>query len=450
MTDIVLNPGQEAASKKMQDFLTAYNTVGEHFVLAGGPGTGKTFLTKYALKGAFGTIAGVALSHAAKNVLKQHLPSNINCYTLAAFLGLKMSNDNTGKVVFKENSTGYIPMERYDTMILDEISMIDDGTYEHIMRIARNAGVRIIALGDMYQLPPVEQDTDSNFFKKIDSTLTQPMRFSGPIDDLANVFRKEIGLINSEEYFDKYILNSYTNREDNYDNTAGTGYKFINSIDEMMEQASDGFKSNKGNVNHSRILAFKNHTVDLLNTGIREMIYGKGLAQFESGEILIANNNVYAGPSDGFKSGSPLIYNGQILEIESFIEDGGPADIPCVYLKIKGIINPVNHPIRAVVSNDGGHAIDLYRKEAFRLKQNALQNPSQWENYFNFINSFLQYDYAYAINLYRAQGSTLDTAYVLDGEVTDVKPLTWKQKFQALYVAMTRPKNNLIFYNKKF
>ena len=104
---VVLNPGQAVAAKRMQEFLEAYNTVGEHFVLTGGPGTGKTFLTKYALEAKHQVnTAAVAISHAANNVLKDHLPSSIQCYTLASFLGMKASNDDDGKVVFKENANG--------------------------------------------------------------------------------------------------------------------------------------------------------------------------------------------------------------------------------------------------------------------------------------------------------------------------------------------------------
>jgi hypothetical protein len=48
------------------------------------------------------------------------------------------------------------------------------------------------------------------------------------------------------------------------------------------------------------------------------------------------------------------------------------------------------------------------------------------------------------------QGQTLNNVYVCEGEVMGVGPLTWKQKFQALYVAMTRAKEKLYIYNKEF
>lgn len=449
MEKVILNPGQDIAAKKMQDFFKSSYTRGDHFVLTGGPGTGKTFLTNYAVKGNLSNIAGVAISHAAKNVLQMHLGEKVKCFTLAGFLGLQKSNDDDGKIVFKENSNGFVPMKSFDIMVLDEISMIDDIGYDHIMSIANNTGIKILALGDKYQLPPVEQDNDSKFFDRVDVELTQSMRFGGPIESLANVFRQEISLINQEEYFDKYILNSYTKRENNYDFTGETGYRFTKDINKMMEEAADNFQSNQNNTSHSRILAFKNKSIDKINKGIRKLIYGENLAQFEKGEIIIANSNVYPTGIHTMRL-PPIVHNGQILRVDSYIIDDGPYGIRCAYLKLKNVFNPLDRPIRVVSTENGDAELNKYYKKIAELKIKAIADKTQWQSYFDFIGQFLQYDYGYAVNLYRAQGSTIENAYVLDGEVMDVKPLTWKQKFQALYVAMTRPSKNLVFYNKDF
>lgn len=48
------------------------------------------------------------------------------------------------------------------------------------------------------------------------------------------------------------------------------------------------------------------------------------------------------------------------------------------------------------------------------------------------------------------QGATLSNVIVCEGAVMDVKPLSLKQKFQGLYVAMTRAKEQVHIYNKKF
>lgn len=439
-----LNSGQTTAVEQIRDFLDC-DTGGEHYVLSGGPGTGKTYLTKFAISKYkhYNRVAGVTISHAAKIILENHMGSNVNCYTVASLLGMRQSFTSDGKMVFKESPNIPKIIQSQDAIILDEISMIDDPLYEKLMIQARNNNVKIIAIGDRYQLPPVEQDHDSKFFNNINISLTEQMRFTGPIGDLAETYRQQIQNLNEDQIFDKWILNSATNRQNRHDKTINSGYKFINKVEEVVEMAADSIAVNKTNVNHSRILAFKNDSVYTLNTGIRNLIFGNGLSEFEPDEILIANNNYY-----GYDT-KPVIYNGQILRVHSYVEDNGPHGIPCARIKFKNLANPLDIPIYVLLKTNP-ESIKLYNKKLEKLKAAAQADPAEWPIYSNFVNQFAYFDYAYAVNLYRAQGATLENAYVFEGEVMAVRPLTWKQKFQALYVAMTRPSKNLVIYNNSF
>jgi len=436
---------QEEALRKIKKFILDPSTVGTHFVLSGSPGTGKTFITSKIAGLLGGGVAAATISHAAKLILAKHLPYGVKKYTLAGILGLKAKEDRLGNISFEFESEAFTPMSKYDYIILDEVSMIDDKTYDLIMNLADKHNIRIIAIGDEYQLPPVEQDNDSKFFNKIDAELVETMRYAGPIHDLATTFRKEIKAVKEEDYFDKFILNSATNREDNIDVTNGTGYRFYKDGWEMLEEVAEHIKVSS-DIDDARVLAFKNKTIDAINSNIRGLIYGKNLQQFEKDEIIIVNNNV-------IKRGDPrdiILYNGQILKVKGTKVDFGPDDIPCVYMEFYGRPAGVTERIFTVATHDGGEAMKLYNKRLAQLRTAALKDPTKWRDYYNFINQFMQYDYAYSVNLYRSQGSTIKNAYVLDGEVLGVKPLSWKQKFQALYVAITRASQYLTFYNESF
>jgi exodeoxyribonuclease-5 len=323
--------------------------------------------------------------------------------------------------------------------------MIDDPLYDIIMTEANENNVKIIAMGDSYQLPPVEQDHDSIFFRDIDATLTEPMRFQGPIENLAAIFRKEIRNINEDGDFDKWAVNSNTKRQDSHDTILDSGYSFTNKVQEVVEMAANGFKLNKDDNNHSRILAYKNDSVDRLNTSIRYLIYGANTKQFEEDEIVISNSNYRP-----FGGAAPLIHNGRVLRVHSFIEDEGPHEIPCLKVKFKDFNSELYPPIYVVSKANGGAGVKKYEAKLQQLKYAASKNSEALQAYREFVDQFAYFDYAYAVNLYRAQGSTFENAYVFEGEVMNVKPLTWKQKFQALYVAVTRPRKNLVIYNKDF
>jgi ATP-dependent exoDNAse (exonuclease V) alpha subunit len=393
-----------------------------------------------------GKTAIATISHAAKYVISNFVPKSVSKFTIAGILGMKAEATSQGELKFEFKGESKAPFIKFDNVIIDEVSMINDDTFKLLMELADAYEVNIIGVGDNYQLPPVEQDHDSLFFDNITATLTETVRFQGPIQELADAFRKEITAIKEGDYFDKYLLNAHTSRESNVDLSLQSGYKFCTNGWDMLEEAVDYFKKSD-EINDTRIMAFKNETIRNINHNVREILYGStDLSQFEDGEMIIANNTT----RDPF--GNVIVFNGEILKVKRTKIDFGPEDIPCVFLEVYGKDhNPlVSPPIFTVVTNDGGEAMRKFEKVSQTLYTAARNDSSLWKNYFNFRDQFLRYDYAYAINLYRAQGSTIRNAYVLDGEVMDVRPLTWKQKFQALYVAITRPSQYLTFFNENF
>ena len=294
---------------------------------------------------------------------------------------------------------------------------------------------------DVYQLPPVAQDHDSKFFNKIDSMLTEPMRFTGPIANLAPVYKNAIKDINDGFSGNKFALNEGTSRQDSWDDSLDSGYRFKNSIHPLIEQVSDEIKLNPDNINFSRMIAFKNDTVSVLNRAIRDNIYGTVKDQFEYNEIVISNG--------GFTvKDIPIIYNGEILKVEGVKEIVGPYDVPCLSLKFQGFSKD-DHVIIPVIQNNP-KALKIYADIKAKLRAYALQDRRQWGNFYRFIDSFAYFDYGYSVTSYKVQGQTLNNVYVFEGEVMNVKPLTLKQKYQALYVSMTRATKALYIYNKDY
>ena len=117
--------------------------------------------------------------------------------------------------------------------------------------------------------------------------------------------------------------------------------------------------------------------------------------------------------------------------------------------------NPNGRPIY-VVDNDPESKL-IYNKiaagmikEAKSYSGNIKLSREAWKRYYMFIESFAYLDFSSSLSVYKSQGQTLTNVYVCEGEIMGVKPLSWKQKFQALYVAMTRAKEKLYIYNKEF
>lgn len=449
MEIVTLNKEQQQAADDIKKFINSSDSIGKVFTLTGGPGTGKTFLLKEAIKDFKGVIFGGTVSHAAKNVLQDSLGEDISCFTVAQLMGMQMIIKDDGTIKFSPAKNAQKAIKGAEILILDEVSMIEDTMFEMILRETELYKIKLIAVGDKYQLPPVEQDTDSKFFEKIDSELIKPMRFRGAIQNLSSLYKDQIKKINDGEAFDKWVLNNETQRVSELDSDEN-GYMFTNDIHRVINDAAKEIKYNSDDMNFARILAFKNESVKVLNDCVRQKIYGDNLGQFEFEEIVICNGGYTYSARDGSSYNKvPILYNGQILRVEAWKDiKRGPFDIPCLMLKFVNFSPVGQFPIYVVKNSE--EAMLKYHNIKKTLQENALREPKQWIKYYSFISSFAYFDYCYAQNLYKAQGATLNNVYVCEGEVMGLKPLTWKQKFQALYVATTRAKQKLVIHNKDF
>lgn len=137
------------------------------FILAGGPGTGKTY-TAARIVAAHGAkrIALVAPTGKAVARLKQHIcsaidPDRVEAKTLHALLGIKKPRDLIS-----------LPhVLSYDLIVIDESSMMDLSMWGLLLNSCLGT-TKIIVIGDPNQLPPIEV---GNVFEELCSLKPQNM-----------------------------------------------------------------------------------------------------------------------------------------------------------------------------------------------------------------------------------------------------------------------------------
>ena len=128
--------------------------------LTGGAGTGKSFLIREFLKTKSSKTFPVLASTGAAAVL-------VGGRTFHGFLGLGIMEGGVNSTVHRAvgNKRVVKRLQKIDGFVLDEVSMISGPTLaaaEKICRLARSSeqpwgGLRIIAVGDFAQLPPVQR-----------------------------------------------------------------------------------------------------------------------------------------------------------------------------------------------------------------------------------------------------------------------------------------------------
>ena len=144
----MLNKEQQVASDAIKLFLSKPFKYDDYFVLSGPPGSGKTYMLDETLSNT-AEFSGGTIAHSAKNVLKDSFAREIECFTVAQLLGLSM------KIVedtftFTKSSNTAPKMRRIKTLILDEISMIDDYLFGEIMLLVNKYRIILIAVGDIF------------------------------------------------------------------------------------------------------------------------------------------------------------------------------------------------------------------------------------------------------------------------------------------------------------
>lgn len=402
--------------KEVVDLMTKYldsPTDFEPFTLVGIGGAGKTTVVKYVIENR-SNVVGATVSHSAKFVLENSLKGFATCFTIAQLLGLKQYINEDGEITFAPatNINKILPIENADILVIDECSMIDVNTFNFIMKL-RPDNCKVIFMGDPYQLPPVENTKqDSVTFKYEKAELLKPMRYTGPIADLGQRIRTEIDNINANENSgDKYFLNYWQVTEEKNScrtsrvNEDGSGYIFLNDIDDVINIAVNNFKENVHDADALRLMAYKNSSISTINNVIRLQLYGNGdeeamqnVPQYMPGELVICEGgyNVYV-PWQIHPV--QVIYNNETFRIKGTLPVTGPSEIPSLSLDLEP--SPmIPHGSRIITldwENGRYDYFDLHNQ----IKKEAKDDGRQWPRYYKFKEQWAWFEYAYAINAYR-------------------------------------------------
>lgn len=137
----------------------------DNIFLTGGPGTGKSFLVREYLKSLPEKIPVVASTGAAAIL--------IGGRTFHSFFGLGIMQGGPEMVVKRALKNRRLKKRLRGThaLVIDEVSMLSSETLdcaEHLARAVKRShrpwgGIRIIAVGDFAQLPPVTQGREKNW-----------------------------------------------------------------------------------------------------------------------------------------------------------------------------------------------------------------------------------------------------------------------------------------------
>ena len=313
---IRLTEGQSEAVKGLiQFFDSPYDENKRIYGLTGGPGVGKTFVTRYIVnkcKLPNSTIKCCSPTHKACRVLGQAV--GMKADTIHSTFGFRL---NVNLEDFDYNNPLFKPiaspkLENVKVLIIDEASMLNAGLVFYINKVCNENAVKILYIGDSSQLCPVGERRSNAFVSCVKVyELTEVVRQNddNPIRELLNIIRNDIKnkTLNCLSFISTCNYPVY--------NDKGEGFSVINErqfVEIIKEKFND--EAYTKNIELYKTIAYTNLKVNYWNNIIRNTIIQDADKSFITKNDLIM---AYETIVDEFMS--PIISNSEEYIIKDMV-----------------------------------------------------------------------------------------------------------------------------------
>lgn len=403
-------------------------------VLTGSAGTGKTTVIGEIINRVENTnnmipIALCASTHRAAHVLNDTV-SNGNLFikkevtTAHKLFKLRPTVSSSGKELI--TAAGNCKIKPGSLVIIDESSMIGNSFLKAIVDIVKKRNLKLLFVGDNYQLPP-PKDRCCIF----DGSL--------PTFTLNTIHRqlKDNPILAKAIEFREYIKGNTTVEPtiENLVNNNGDGIHVLphaNFISKFVDKYMNYIVGTPIDV---PLCTYTNESAINYNAMIRKASYflEDTIQPFYSGEILIANSVV-------MESEKVILTNNETVRVIEY-EDSEYMGIPgylvtvrgefCEYLKTD--LKKVFSPITSTAANK---VLKTWKDTAIKTR-----DKSCWVEYYNIKNALADLRPPFAGTTHKAQGGTFPAVFIDKTNINKCRDKTTKARL--FYVALTRATHNV-------
>lgn len=449
-SELKFTQDQEEAIVRFNEFML--DDTATAFLLEGGAGVGKTFLVSQLLHNIDGQLCVCTPTHKATNVVRRKLDvagldwcrgydawsygGEVVTGTTAQLLGISpvIADDQSAEVKFGKSGKGLLTKFVPRLLVVDEVSMLGWPDFADLLRFGQGRGMKILAVGDAGQLPPVKQQRIPFERFKHSATLRQIVRQAegSAIVELAWAIR------DGKSWAD--ITGRGVVRESN---VGGAFLEAVQLPGERPEEEREVF------------IAYRNATVNAAQEAACQKLYGHGRLTFAPGEMVLSTTNFY-------RSKTLLCANQDELMVEAFHEeDADPTTgIPVTLRHRRGGVNNVGTfranylSPEALADKQHPYNVELKeREENAKELQDKFNNLPRgapdvgridaarrkaWVDFFEWRDqTIISFHHPFAITSHKSQGSTYRACFVSANDFANFGS-------HGLYVAVTRPKELLV------
>lgn len=470
-----LNKDQTKAFLDIVEFF--HSGVEDALVLKGYAGTGKTFLISRVIEYITATeprkeIAIAAPTNKAVKVAMESSPflynrehgnlKNLNgaqhktyYATVHRLLNLKEKIDDNGNQTFepekKKNqkfnkeglrrNTGYI--------IVDEVSMLNDLLCEEILNL--NDKAKIIFIGDPAQIPPVGRtecipfihpDKHDYDFKVCELKEIMRQKDGNPIVDYSFRIRNNLGM-------DKPV-NVVTKYDDKGHGVITLDYKTEKQkVRPLLKKYFDNDEF-EADADYMKVIAWRNVTVDYINSVVRELLYGKDAPKYVEGEKIIANKSIFSLSDNRYMGWEIQFYTSDEMEIVSiqpgtkkFKEGHYSLNANIKKIRVRSYDPKEKAYKRDIITVFDDDSLEELEKLLKRVKSDAIRHrdAALWVNYYNIMKWSADIGYNYAITAHKSQGSTYKNVLIMENDLDYNSRIVERNRIK--YTAYTRASEKL-------
>lgn len=444
MSNTKLSDQQEKAYKAISDFLDDGGKSGSMMLLGGYAGTGKTYLVSKIIDEFSRKKKRIALSaptNKAVRVLKEKMeafPSSgsITYASIHKILGQRVIERADGTYDCRPERDPEI--SSFDIVVIDEASMIDRALLDSIVLHQGNA--LVLFVGDPAQLPPVQEESALSPVFKLEiprAVLTKIVRQAegNAIIELSLSIREHIR--RNDPLQESHVL-------DIVRKTSSSNISAMRETPDKLVSAVSEFQSKGLDV---RILAYRNKTVEFYNRRIQSILYPGTTSPFVPGQKAIVQEERSLSEDD---SSGRLMTSEEVL-----VEDCLSVDHP-KFPHIRAWKTTLRRDDKKKIQFFVPDNVHEWRKtwqDLFEQRKNLLASGQKVkaknleEMAWKIRKSFLELRPVYSMTLHKSQGSTFHSVYIDWNDILRIQSVRNNKEFmRAIYVAVTRPSERVVFF----
>ena len=439
------------------DFIHAWLSSDKPYaILAGYAGTGKSYLiggvVRLLQQVCWGPLGVTSPTHQARIELQKHLTLHgvnlrsemITVATIHSWLGLKEVFDDDGKSLFVPqgiNKSKY--KDGCDVLIIDEASMIDSIIGGYVNEAWKSFRGKVLFVGDPAQIPPVGEQDSFPFLQFMEGN----EQFYG-VHFLREVVRQAKG---------SKIITLATDMRDSIEN-GDKLYKYPNLLDYVDNDQikvlrcirQEGCRSlylspeSLENPRYVKALAYRNSTVEQLNTIVKSL--RKGLPVNELERYYVGDTYILTEPlMDGEMIILPNNAEITIEGIEESMEGEGEYRYEVHKLMVSSELLETGSIVVLKPRPQDQRYHDLAKlllEYAKTLRKGSLERSAAWKEYYGFTRQYVPLKMSFAITAHRSQGSTY--TYTILDETDLFSNRNRYEGNRVAYTALTRAAQGVI------